>query len=460
MHRRKALPLVWPADDAMLEKIQRATFEYFQENQEPSTGLVFDRSALFSPASVAACGFAMAAYCVAAERGWVSREKASRYCHRVMSTLYMAPQGVEPFGCAGYRGFFFHFVDPKWAIRACDPKFWPQLLKWYDKPPESIPVELSSIDTAIFISGCLLARNYFDRAAPLERTIRNLASSLYERVEWEWMLSDEKLMRMGWKPESGLLDAKFEGFTEGFIVYLLALGSPTHPIGEGAWQAQLRGVVAEEFFGQKLVKMRDFPQFGYQFPLCFFNLKGIRDDTNRRLGFDWFANAARATSAQYRYAVNNPHGFRGYGPRVWGLSASDGPGDFKASQDGRTFTFYSYGVRGPGGPDDGTIAPHAVAASLPFAPKLVIATLKAWVKERKELFTATGLVDAFNPTADPSKPSGWVASEQLGIDQGPIVSMIENYRSGLIWRCMMQDADVQNGLRRAGFSGGWLERAS
>lgn len=445
-------------DGRMLDEIQHATIKYFVVNQDRSTGLIKDRNTPYSPASVSACGFAVTAYCVAAERGWVSRQEAARHCHTLMTKLLQAPEGKELEGTRGYRGFYYHFLDPKLGTRACDLKFWPQILPWFKEPPPRIDVEVSAIDTALLVAGLLFARNYFNQDTTLERAICRLATSIYERVEWTWLLSNDNLLHMGWKPESGILPAKFQGFSEAHLLYILALGSPSYPIPAQCWRAYLQGTGAEPFYGQTFVKMLDFPMFGYQYPACWLDFRGLVDPVSRALGFDWFTNAERATRAQFQYAIDNPLAFHGYGEHAWGLTASDGPGDYTIIRNGREFVFHAYGVRGPGGPDDGTIAPTACAASLPFAPDLVLPTLHTWMSNRKELFTETGFTDAFNVTAaDESRPSGWVDPDQLGIDQGPIVAMIENYRSELVWKYMRRDGDLRRGLLRAGFTGGWLE---
>jgi hypothetical protein len=438
----------------MLERLGRDTFRYFELFQEPTTGLIYDRSALYSPASVAATGFALTSYCIAAERNWVSRDQAAMYCHRVLSTLLDAPTGPELEGTCGVHGMFHHFLDPKTATRACNLKFWPQILHWFtEKKPERIDIEVSIIDTTLLIAGALSAKNYFQGASPRERSIRDLVDKLYKRVEWDWLLGDDGLLRMGWKPETGILEARFSGVTEAFLLYILAIGAPKkHAIPATSWAKQLAGVRAETLYGQTFARSGDFPIFLFQFPLCWINFQGIQDNLNRSLGFDWFENAQRAVRAHHNYAIANPLGYRGYGPHVWGLNACGGPGD--ATIDG--IIYHAYGVRTPGGTDDGTINPGACAASLPLAPKLVLSTLDNWRQERPELFTETGLTDAFNPNFDRTKPSGWVDGEQIGITQGSILPMLENYRTGLPWKLMMNDSNVRDGLCRAGFTGGWL----
>ncbi len=444
-------------DDALLDLIQRAHFNYFLVNRHRLTGLIKDRNTAYSPASVAGCGFALTAYCVGVSRRWLSRDQGARLCLDILTSLLSAEQGVNLEGNSGTRGFFYHFLDPATATRASDLKFWPQLSRWFKTPPERIDVEVSAIDTALLVAGCLAARNFFDRATGLEKRVRKLSTRLYERVDWTWLLDSDNLLRMGWKPESGLLESRFQGLTEALLLYVIALGSPTHAISAEAWDSQLKGIQAVDLYGEHFVAVPDNPLFAYQYPLCWLDLRGIVDDTNVRLGFDWFENARRATLSHHRYALANPLDFRGYGPWAWGLSACDGPGDRKEKRSGREYVFHAYGVRGAGGPDDGTIAPTAAASSLPLTPGLVLPLLRHWVQRCPQILTETGFTDAFNATADLSTEIGWIGADQLSIDQGPIVIMIENFRSGLVWRLLRGDRAIQTGLARAGFSGGWLD---
>jgi hypothetical protein len=231
----------------------------------------------------------------------------------------------------------------------------------------------------------------------------------------------------------------------------MAMGSPTHPIMSTAWQKYTSTDQVVEMNGQKSIEFG--PLFGHQYSQVWMYLKGIADDTTEKLGIDYFENSRRAAIAQNQYAIQNPQNWKGYSRLNWGLTASDGPGDLTKEVDGRERTFNGYTARGfPNSTDDGTIAPTAAAGSLPFAPELVMPTLRHWTTDRPELFGPLGFKDAFNPTFDTTKPSGWVDSATLGIDQGPILLMTENYRSGFVWNVMKKNAYLQTGLKHAGFT--------
>jgi hypothetical protein len=244
----------------------------------------------------------------------------------------------------------------------------------------------------------------------------------------------------GLVPGQGLHRGQLGAYNESFILEILALGTPGHPLPDGAWGPYTAKVQAKDLYGQRHVPFG--PQFGHQYSHGWIDFRGIQDPVARKLGWDWFENARRATLAQFAYAQQNPKRWQGYGPASWGLTACDGPG-----QGG----FDGYSARGINGdPDDGTIAPTAAAASLPYAPELVLPTLAHWKADRPDLWGPDGFADAYNDTAR------WVDGDRLGIDQGPIVIMLENYRSGLVWETMKRDPVIRTGLKRAGFSGGWL----
>ena len=195
------------------------------------------------------------------------------------------------------------------------------------------------------------------------------------------------------------------------------------------------------------------PLFAHQYSQVWLDLRGMMDATAKKVGFDYFQNSRRATLAQHDYAIQNPLNFSEYGAHDWGLTASDGPGDVTKTVNGQQREFHSYNARGfPNAPDDGTIAPTAAASSLPFAPEIVLPTLRHWYNDRPEILGHLGFSDAFNPTFDTSKPSGWVDKETLGIDQGPILLMTENYRNRSIWQTMKDDPYFQTGFNRAGFT--------
>jgi hypothetical protein len=349
----------------------------------------------------------------------------------------------------GYRGFFYHFLHPGSGTRFED-------------------VELSDIDTALFLAGALFCQSYFDGDAPAERRIRAVADSLVARVEWTWMLVRKPLLSMGWKPGEGHLEWDWHGYNEAMVLQLLALGSPTHPVSAATWWAWTKGYRWGSFHGQDYLGFA--PLFGHQYSHVWVDFRGIRDDAMREKGLDYFENSRRATIAQRAYAIANPSGFKDYGTDVWGLTACDGPMDGTLTLAGRERTFHTYQARGAcftHVSDDGTIAPTAAGGSIAFAPEFCLPALMA-MRERYggHVFRRYGFVDAFNPTLDVDVKTqhgrvvpgvGWFDDDHLGIDQGPILAMLENWRSGLVWRVMRKNPHLRRGLRAAGFQGGWLE---
>jgi hypothetical protein len=437
-------------DTALLDDLAERTFHYFWETAHPRTGLVPDRWPTPSASSIAAVGFGLTAYPIGAERGWVRREAARDRTLAVLRFLAALPQGPESAGRAGYRGFFYHFLDPETGLR-------------------SERSELSTIDTTLLLGGVLFAAGYFDREDAKEAEIRRLADTLYRGIDWRWAQDDPPLVSMGWHPESGFIEADWTGYNEGMLLYLLALGSPTHPIEPRAWEAWASSYRVLEFQGQSYVAFA--PLFGHQYSHVFVDFRGIQDAPMRRLGIDYFENSRRAALAQRAWAGANPRGWRGLGPDVWGVTACDGPVDAELPYAGETRRFWTYTGRGVGADllqDDGTIAPTAAAASLPFVPAEATAAIRT-MRERysTHLYSTYGFFDAFNPSfrftgVDLRKGRvdaelGWFDTDYIGIDQGPILAMLENHRSGLVWRVMRKNPHLVRGLARAGFSGGWLD---
>jgi hypothetical protein len=382
------------------------------------------------------------------ERGYVSRDQARERTLRTLRFFWEAPQGADPAGMMGHRGFFYHFVDMQSGERFQT-------------------VELSTIDTALFLMGARTAAQYFDESHPDARAIRAYSDSLYRRVEWDWMQLEDGLISMGWKPNEGRFDWGYEGYDEAMFLYVLGLGSPTHPVDESAWPAFTSTYNWSSFYGQPHVNFA--PLFGHQYAHVWIDFRDIQDPYMRQKGIDYFENSRRAVLAQKAYAEDNPSNFRGYGENMWGWTASDGPGDTTVTIDGTERTFRGYWARGVAQGDirdDGTIAPTAAGGSVPFAPDATIAALRT-MRERygETLFGQYGYHDAFNPTYTLSTPppdggtvtpNGWVDDEYLGIDQGPILAMIENHRTGMIWSLLREDPVIVRGLCRAGFRGGWL----
>lgn len=445
--RRRLAPVRWTP---FLEELQHRTFLFFWERADPATGLVPDRWPTPSFSSIAAVGFALTAYPIGVERGWVTRDQAASRTLTTLRFFATAPQGPEPQGTAGYRGFFYHFLDMATGTRFGD-------------------VELSSVDTALLLAGVRVAAAYFQNPDPTEVEIRTLAEQLTANVQWTWMQPRPPRLAMGWKPETGFLGYDWWGYNEAMILYLLALGSPTDPVGPEAWQAWTSSYRWGNFYGFEHVGFG--PLFGHQYSHVWVDFRGIADAYMRGKGIDYFENSRRAVLAQRAYAIANPLGWQGYGPHLWGLTACDGPADVTLAVGGQLRRFYTYAARGASHTevlDDGTLAPTAVAASLPFAPEVVIPALEAMHRRYAPwLYGQYGFLDAFNPTFQFTQVPlrhgqvvpgvGWFDTDYLGIDQGPIVAMLENYRTELIWRLMRRDPVLRAGLLRAGFTGGWLE---
>jgi hypothetical protein len=328
-------------------------------------------------------------------------------------------------------------------------------------------VELSAIDTALLMAGVLFAQSYFDGNDPREQEIRTLADALFRRVEWSWMQPRPPLIAMAWRPGEGFTPHDYKSYEEAMILYVLALGSPTHPISPDAWEARTANYRWDRFYGQEFVNYA--PLFIHQYSHVWIDFRGIRDAYIAARGIDYFENSRRATYAQRAYAIDNPGRFRDYGENVWGLTACIGPASGTALIEGRQVQFHTYWARGASAGDirdDGTIAPTAAAGSLPFAPEIVLPALREMnARYGERVFRRYGFIDAFNPTfpsstlapsTGTSTPRGWFADDYLGVDQGPIVLMIENHRSGLVWEVMKRNLYVVRGLCRAGFTGGWI----
>ena len=439
------------ADAAFLDTLERRTFDYFWVLSNPRTGLTPDRAPTPSFVSVGAVGFALTAYPIGVERGYVTRAQALERVRRTLQFFWSAPQDSARSGSTGYRGFFYHFLDRETGRRF-------------------ETVELSTMDTGLLLAGALFCQSYFDRKNPAEQQVRALAESLYRRVDFRWAQIRPPTMALGWTPEEGHLPYDWRGYNETMVLQILALGSPTHPVSGESWRAWTAHYRWGTFYGQEHLGFA--PLFGHQYSHVWLDLKGIRDSVMRAHDLDYFENSRRATLAQRAYAVANPGHFTGYGDSLWGLSACDGPLDGRLEVAGRTREFRTYAARGASFTevlDDGTVAPTAAGGSIAFDPGHAIPMLRA-VRSRygPDVFGTYGFVDALNPTLAIETPLhhghvvpgvGWFDNDYLGIDQGPILAMAENARTGLVWRVMRCNPHVIRGLKAAGFTGGWLERA-
>jgi hypothetical protein len=424
---------VAPDDVSGLQTLQRNTFRYFWQETNPSNGLIPDNtSASGIPASIAGVGLALSSYPVAVERSFVSRAQAVERALTTLRFFWNAPHGPMR-DATGYQGFFYHFLDVTSGRRA-----------WRS--------ELSTIDTAVLIAGALTAAAYFDRDTKAEREVRRLADSLYRRVDWRWALNGHASVSHGWKPETGFLRYRWQGYNEALILYVLGLGSPTHPLPAKSYRSWTSTYRWKRLYGHAF--LYGAALFMHQLSHLWIDFRGIQDAFMRQHAIDYFENSRRATYVNQQYAMRNPRGFRDYGEHVWGITASNGPGPATRRVKGVTRRFFGYRARGvPYGPDDGTLAPWAVAASLPFAPELVLPTLKHCSAAYPKMESEYGLVCSFNPTfpTHGSGKAGWISQNHFALDQGPVILMIENYRSELIWRLMQDCPYVARGLRRAGF---------
>ena len=445
---------------AMMADLEKRTFQWFWDSANPSNGLIPDhwpggtKDDQFS--SIASVGFGLTAYGVGVERGYITRDQA---VDRTLTTLRFfarAEQDASEDDASGYHGFFYHFLNMQTGKRFVRE------------------TELSSVDTTLLLGGVLFAQSYYDRDTPKEKEIRALADTIYRRVDWTWMQPRAPLISMGWTPGGKFIPSDWQGYDEGMLVYILALASPTHPIASDAWNAWTATYPRDwgTFQGQTFLNFA--PLFGHQYSESWVDFRGIRDAWSRAHGLDYFENGRRATYAQRAYAIANPAHWKAYGANIWGLTACNGPGDFTLRiSDGTTRTFFGYSARGAGLDyisDDGTIAPTAAAGSIAFAPEIVIPALQAMKEQYGDnVYDNYGFVDAFDPSFDGGVTpehgryvvgKGWFETMQLGIDQGPIVLMIENWRSGLVWRVMRKNPYIRKGLERAGFTGGWLGRAT
>ncbi|MUV14633.1 glucoamylase family protein [Noviluteimonas gilva] len=439
----------------VVDDLQRRTFEYFWETTNPKNGLVPDRWPTPSFSSIAAVGFGLTAYGVGVERGWITRDQAIERTLATLRFLKNAKQGPEASGTSGYKGFYYHFLDMQSGERFATN-------------------ELSTVDTTLLMGGVLFAQTFYDRDDPREKEIRDTADALYRAVEWPFAQTRKPLISMGWKPEDGFIAYDWNGYNEAILVYVMALGSPTHPVDRDAydaWTSTYDRSWGSFNGGQEHLTFP--PLFGHQYSHVWIDFRGITDDYMKRRGIDYFENSRRATLSHQLYGKQNTQGWTGYDASVWGWTASDGPIDAVIDFKGKPRKFQTYTARGVGTEytvDDGTIVPTAAASSIPFTPEESIAAIQA-MHDRygKAIYQKYGFLDAFNPSFTFTDRKlqhgqivdgvGWVDKDYLGIDQGPIVLMIENHRSDFVWSVMRRNPYIRKGLERAGFTGGWLDEA-
>ena len=390
-----------PGDEEFLDMVQRQTFNYFLECTNRENGLVMDRAPNFeksrfeyAPATIAGVGFGLCALGVGAERGWISKPEAETITLTTLKSFYSM--------LADTHGFFYHFVDMRTGERVWE-------------------CEISSVDTALFLGGVIFAMEYYENPV-----IKMLAERLYRRVNWQWMTNNQPFLCMGYKPESGFLSHYWSHYAESTLMYVMALGSPTYPISPDSWEqmARPRG------------KYRDFelifcpPLFTHQYSHIFIDFRDRND------GFaDYFHNSVQATLANRQFCIDSAGYFRTFNQDCWGLTASIGPDGYRA-----------YGAAPGTAICDGTVAPTAAGASIIFTPEESLRVLKfIYGNYNHEMWGRFGFADSFNLDRN------WFAGDAYAINQGPLFLMIENLRTGFIWKYVMKNRYIRDGMKAAGF---------
>ena len=419
----------------LLDRIERAAVAYFLQTVNPANGLVADTTRAGSPCSIAVVGFALSVYPVAVERGWMARDEALELSLAALRFFRDSDQsgGAD---ASGFKGFYYHFLDMHSGRRV-----------WRS--------ELSMIDTALLIGGVLTACMYFAAETAAEAQLRAIAHELYLRIDWRWSQGGSGTITQGWKPESGFLNYGWEGYSESILLYVLALGSPTHPPGQDTYKAWTMTYQWENLYDHDFLYAG--PLFIHQFSHAWIDLHAIQDRFMRARHSDYFENSRRAVLVQREYARRNPREFSGYDEECWGLTACDGPSGDMPGVAGERQRLFGYAARGvPYGPDDGTLSGWAALASLPFAPDIVMPCVRAMHRRYPAMRPDGRYASSFNPGLLDADGHYWVSPGHFGLDQGIVTMMIENHRTQLVWRLMRDCPYVLAGLRRAGFGGGWL----
>ncbi len=408
-------------DDQLLDTLQHSAFNFFWNQANSANGLIRDRNTYTSPASIASDGFGLTAICIAIDHGWITRDAGRNRVVTTLRTFWLGPQGPDTAGTIGYKGFFYHFLDMTTARR------------FYWSPTNRS--ELSTMDTGLLLAGILYAKAYFSTADSLDVAIGAMADSIYRRVDWEWMRDSSPGLSWAWSPEAGFSAfGLMQGYNEGMITQILALGSPTHPVAASVWKFWTSGYSWQTWYGFSYVNFP--PLFGHQYSHCWIDFRNINDSVMTARGITYFENSRRATLAQRVYCSQYASSSYGYNDTLWGLTACDGPPP----------AYYQARGAPPAQNDDGTIAPTAAAGSIPFAPEVAIPALRNMYNTyHNQLWATYGFRDAFNVSAN------WWDTDVIGIDEGPFVLMIENYRTQNVWNLFMQNPDIQRGLQRAGF---------
>ena len=390
------------SDEHFLTELELRSFLYFEEHSDPVSGLALDRAPADgrpsnAPASIAATGFALSAWCIADQHGWLPPGEA---LDRVVKTLNFVATEVP-----NQRGWIYHFIDARDGHRMWN-------------------CEASTIDTALFLQGALAAREYFD-----DPEVTRLVNEIYGRIDWQWALNGGTTLSHGWRPEGGFIVNRWDSYAEMLGLYLLGIGAPRNALPPTAWQAWKRGPVVR-YAGRTFIQCA--PLFTHQFTQAWFDFRGLRDGP-----FDYWQNSVDATLAQREWCADRAGDFSQWSSNLWGVTACDTSRGYRAQG----------GPFGAGDKVDGTLAPCAPGGSLPFAPQECLAALREMrTVGGARVWGRYGFADAFNPQ------TGWVSADVIGIDVGITLVMAENLRSGMVWQHFMQAPEVRRALRLAGFS--------
>ena len=386
-------------DDQFLNELEHCHFLYFWEQANPQTGLVRDRCNVRTKettivSSVASTGFGLTAICIGEKRGFVSNSDARS---RVIASLSFFWHKLPT-----HRGFFYHFANINSGERVWDS-------------------EVSSVDTAILLCGILTCCQHFQ-----DEAINQLAHAIFDRVDWTWLSEDTSLLPQGWTPELGFLPSKWDFYSELMMMYLLGLGSTSHPLNIEAWSSWKRAVF--EYDGLRYVGSFA-PLFVHQYSQAWFDFRNKKDRYA-----DYFENSVIATDAHRRFCLELNEQFSDYSNALWGITASD-------SMKG----YVIWGGPPAMGPIDGTIVPAAAGGSLPFLPDATMRVLRTIHDHYPKAWSRYGFVDAFNPLED------WYDTDVIGIDTGITMLMAENARTGFVWETFMKNPEAQRGMEMAGF---------
>lgn len=417
-------------DEALLRQIARQTASYFITFANPVNGLVSDRSESADIASIAATGMGLTCYPIAVENGDMTREHAGGLTNATLRFFAEAPQGDGKASC-GRNGFFYHFMDRDTGERA-------------------LRSEVSTVDTGILFLGALTAGKYFHKENAQEQEIRRLAGKLLASADWEWATDKAGGISHGWTPEKGMIPCAWRGYNEALFLYILAKGSGAR-VSYEEWTSTYKW---KKVYGREY--LHGGPLFLHQMTQAWIDMRGIQDAFMREKGSDYFKNSEQATRIQHEYAVRNRRKHEGYGPKLWGITASGGPGRDRHVTGSGARDVFGYKARGvPFGPDDGTVSPAVVAASTPFAPDIVIPTLHDF--STREFLGPSGYRCSINPSYQKHSAQGWVSSDYIGIDQGLAAILINNHLNEQTWALAREDSTVVRGLKACGFQGGWLD---